>query len=115
MKKDILASRLTSRISFRNPVRTSDFAGGFTVSWVNIGTVWAEVLPYSPAQASKEIMENGKINNKKKYKITIRYKDNLTQSMSICYQDEMLNIRSLSDPTGRKEQLDIIAESGVAL
>ena len=38
-----MAPNLTRKLVLEEPVRSPDGAGGFTVTWVALGTLWAEI------------------------------------------------------------------------
>jgi len=109
-----LASRLTTRIEIEQPSEAPDGAGGFTTTWQNFTTIWAEVKSISPSFRGSEILESSQIQSTKRYLITIRYIDNLTEKMRIKIGAKSLNIISSIDPNYGKEIIEIIAEEGVA-
>ena len=39
------APSLNRKLALQDPVRTPDGAGGWNISWVTLGTVWAEIRP----------------------------------------------------------------------
>lgn len=44
--------QLTRRLLLEGPDRVADGAGGFSETWVPLGTVWAEVLPRTGRDAA---------------------------------------------------------------
>lgn len=46
------AVHLTRALTLEMPVRAADGAGGFTLTWAALGTLWGEVLPGSGREAA---------------------------------------------------------------
>ena len=109
-----LASRLTQRITIEEPNEVSDGAGGYSISWSAVDTVWAEIVP-SRGVNGKERLADAQLQSINKYKITIRYINNINQKMRVVWGAKTFNIRAVIDPDQHQERLEIIAEEGVAV
>lgn len=59
---------LNRRLVLEAPQRAADGAGGFSQSWVALGTLWAEVKPGS----GREIAGQGGALSRVPYRITVR-------------------------------------------
>ncbi|WP_027259102.1 head-tail adaptor protein [Leisingera aquimarina] len=57
--------KLTRKLVLEDPQRSSDGAGGFTETWVALGTLWAEVKPLSGRLSGDGL-------SLQKYRITLR-------------------------------------------
>lgn len=106
-----LTSRLRKRIEIEEPVQTPDGGGGFSTSWQNFATVWAEITPLR----GSENFENGKLENIGNFTITIRYLEGMAEKMRVKSGTRIFNIRGIVDPDENKEILEIFAEEGVAI
>ena len=105
----ISAGRLRHRITIRRNAMVDDGLGGQTPSWATIAQVWAEVEGID----GRESMMAHALQGVSNYRITIRTLPSLLDSDQIVLSDGAeLNIKSVSDPDGRRIQLQILAESG---
>lgn len=59
---------LKRRLILEAPERVSDGAGGYSVQWVALGTLWSEVK----ARTGREIAQAGAPISAMRYKITVR-------------------------------------------
>jgi SPP1 family predicted phage head-tail adaptor len=101
-------------VRFERPVRTSDPAGGSTVTWQEVATVWADVAPLSASERSA----GGKIEAANMYRIRIRRLAGLDAQMRLIWLsngDAALNIRGLNDPGPRAPMQELTAEMGVGV
>jgi head-tail adaptor len=64
MRRPVLNRRLT----LQEPVRVPDGGGGFRLTWVSLGAVWAEVRAGSGNEAAGEFLTVSKVG----YRITLR-------------------------------------------
>lgn len=64
MRRPVLSRRLV----LEAPERVADGAGGFTTTWVVLGTLWAEVKPGTGRERAAELMTVAQI----PYRITVR-------------------------------------------
>ena len=62
------AVNLSRQLLLEEPQRLADGAGGFSVVWVTLGTLWAEVLPGSGREAAGEEVVLATV----PYRITVR-------------------------------------------
>ena len=59
---------LNRKLALEAPDRVADGAGGFTETWVERGTLWAEVI----ARAGREAMSGSVVLSNTAYRITVR-------------------------------------------
>lgn len=62
------AVKLSRPLALEEPQRVADGAGGFSVVWVALGTLWAEVLPGSGRKVAGEELMLAAV----PYRITVR-------------------------------------------
>lgn len=62
------APRLNRRLILEAPARSSDGVGGFTTSWLPLGTLWAEVT----ARTGRETIERDAPVSQMRYRIVVR-------------------------------------------
>jgi len=110
-----LTSRLKKRVEIENPVETPDGGGGFTITWQNFATVWAEIIPFTASSRNSERSVNSKLEDVGSFRITIRHLDGVEAKMQVKFGTRLFNIRAVIDPNENKELLELIAEEGVAI
>ena len=102
------AGNLRQRVTIQSPTSASDGAGGSVTTWTNGATVWAEVLPVNGGEAFKA----GLASATQFYKVTIRFRTDVTPRNRLMWNGIPLNIRTCADLDGRREALLMSAESG---
>ncbi len=108
--KSRVASRLRQRITLQQQAQSADGAGGFTRSWEDVASVWAEMTPV----ASSERLEDGQLHSIVRHRFLLRYRDAVTHAMRISYDGRVFNILSVVNSGERDALLEILAEEGVA-
>tara|TARA_R110000868_G_scaffold244926_2_gene501394 strand:+ start:4911 stop:5234 length:324 start_codon:yes stop_codon:yes gene_type:complete len=101
---------LRERVMIERPVRVGDGTGGESVSWTELGEVWAEVA----SLAGSEVTQAERDEARGSYTVTMRHRDDVNADMRLVWRGKTLNIRSLRDPDGRRRWLVVSAEGGVA-
>jgi SPP1 family predicted phage head-tail adaptor len=99
-----LRERLTIQIN--SPTRAG---AGWDDNWTDFATVYAEVLPINGGEAFGRGIER----QTQFYRITIRWRANITPQHRLVWRGQLLNIRTCADPDNRRQALLITAESGV--
>lgn len=107
MALNFQAGRLRHRVAVQGWTDTPDGAGGFVRARATVMTVWAEVM----GMAGREAMMAGALNGVTPYRITIRWRDDITTSHQLLHEGERLNIRSINDPDGRRRWLTLICDN----
>jgi len=59
---------LTRKLALETPSTTPDGAGGLTLVWVELGTLWAEIAP----RAGREVDSGGRDTPLQKHRIMVR-------------------------------------------
>lgn len=106
-----IASRLRQRIMIQQPDNTADDAGGVTKSWEDLAPVWAEVEPIS----ASEVLQADSLRSEVTHRVTIRYRDDVTNAMRILFEGRVFNIRAVTNLLERGILLELLAEEGVAV
>jgi SPP1 family predicted phage head-tail adaptor len=106
----VAAGLLNNRITIRRPVEIDNGKGGYDTDWLPVATLWAEVRGLD----GREVMIAQVLNGISAYRIRIRWRRGIEPNDQLRYDGKDLNIRSVSDPDGRRDWLVIIADTGSA-
>lgn len=114
MKKKFLASRMKHLVTLQQPTLTADGAGGFTTSWSDVATLWAEIAEVAGAPYfGKEYSEGRAVRSLTRYRITLRYRTGITSEMRMVVDERVLRIIALTEPLNNKDIIELIAEEHV--
>lgn len=102
--------RMRERVKIQQEQRVDDGGGGYTGTWQNVTTVWAEVTPLQ----GKEQLDQQKLQATTLYRVTIRYQSTLHAGNRLLWRNTPLNIRAITNPDQKREFHEIICEEGVA-
>jgi SPP1 family predicted phage head-tail adaptor len=93
------AGLLNHEMTLEEPVETPDGAGGFTIVWTGIATIWARLEPLDPAREAWA----GRDAAEQTHRITIRFRDDVRQGMRLRKLTRLFPILSVwdADETGR--------------
>ncbi|MDK2986534.1 MAG: hypothetical protein PWQ96_2178 [Clostridia bacterium] len=95
---------LRDKVTIQEYIQTPDGYGGFSETWQDKYTVWANIKPLR----GREYFEMQKIQSEITHKITIRYRSDINTSNRIRYKDQILNIKSVIDIDNRHRYLEIM-------
>jgi SPP1 family predicted phage head-tail adaptor len=99
-----------TRIEILQRIKVSNGKGGYSTAWSVFSSPWAEVL----GQDGREAVIGQALQGISTYRIRIRWRSGVSSDMQIRLGGPGgtdLNIKSAVDPTGRREQLMIIAST----
>lgn len=107
----IAAGRLRHRVLIQSPVTSQNpGTGAPTTSWIDLATVWAEVVPSSV----KEFVAAQAIDSEVTTRITIRRRIGVTAKCRIIHRDQIFNIHGvLADPVSGLEYMTLPCSEGV--
>ena len=105
-----LSSRLRQRVTVRRMVRTPKPKGGFDEVWTDLKTIWAEVIGLN----GREAIIGQALQGVSSYRVVVRFGADITDVDQLRFGSTDLNIKSISDPDGRREQLLILADTALA-
>lgn len=80
------------------------------MSWATLATVWAEIS----AATGAEVKLGERDEARGRFTVTMRHRDDVSADMRLVWRGDVLNIRGLRDPDGRRRWLAVSAEGGVA-
>lgn len=106
----INAGKLDRRITLQTATQTRGAAGGFTSSWVDTATVWAEYMP----QGGREFRAAGALHAETSVLFRIRYRAATTADMRISFGGALYDIISIAEE-GRREALLIQAKTATGV
>lgn len=104
------AGDLRERVRLELLSDPSDGVGGQVESWTFVADLWASVLP----TGGRETLEAGALTGVQGWRVRLRWQEGLGTRHRFVWRDRALNIRSIEDPDGRRQQLLAFCESGVA-
>ena len=105
------AGALRHTIVVEQPNRTPDGMGGYSIAWAVVDTVRANVEQLSGTKA----VRMGKVSGATVYRILIRYNSAVDIKQRILWDGRYLDItQPPRDLTGKKSEMEIIAEEGTA-
>jgi len=101
------SGELNRRVSLSRIALADDGKGAQVETPTIFATVWAEAI----SQNGRESMLAGALQGISSWRIRIRWRADVTTDDQVTLDGKLLNIRSVEDPTGRREQLVIFADS----
>ncbi len=106
--QSLLAHRLKELVTLQHSTRTEDGLGGFSTNWTTLATVWAEVIPAkTPREDSRQ-----QLTVRGRYRVLIRYRDDVTADTRILYRERILTIDSITTDPEEQRALVIEAHEG---
>ena len=86
--------------------------GEMVKSWVTVANVWAEIVPLSGREFLAASAEQSEVRSR----ITIRYRDGVTNASRVLYRGQYFNIFAvLPDAESGKEHLTLMVGDGLRL
>jgi len=108
-------SLLRHRLTLQQATQTPDGAGGFEITWSDIIDLWGEI---SAANLKSfygfEKLFAGKLQSEISHKITIRYRNGISTSMRLLFDNRAFNIRAINNINENNEILELLVDEGVA-
>ena len=106
MKDDFDPGWIAHRVVIERPVRSEDDAGGATIAFETLATVWAAIEPLT----AREDPASGRLATRITHRVTIRWRDDVTGAMRLRHRGRILRIASLRDASEDRRFLTIDAE-----
>jgi len=100
---------LNRKIMLQRPTRADNAHGGTVTSWSDAAPAWAQMIPLRGGEALQEAV----LRDVQMWKVTIRFRGDVTTDWRIMFDGAPLNIRTCADPDGRRAWLVMTCESGV--
>jgi SPP1 family predicted phage head-tail adaptor len=73
---------------------TPDGAGGETIAWDSLATVWARI---EPARAGEAVVA-GHLSGVVTHKVTMRWRDDIAGGMRLAYRGRLFRVLAVHDP-----------------
>lgn len=103
------AGLFNQRVTIEQKSVTRTAIGEETVTWTAVATVWAAVQPIR----GKEFFAAAQMQDATDHRVTIRYRGDVTRDMRVMWGSKPLDIVSVIDVNGRKEDLELMCIEGV--
>lgn len=103
------AGKMRRQAVLESPQEVSDGAGGYSLSWQEEATLWAEMRPLS----GKEKVVADKLQASLTHRVVLRYRDGVTPQMRLQMDGRYFNIRRVINVEERNEFLELLVEEGV--
>jgi head-tail adaptor len=105
--------RLTRKLVLEAPQTETDAAGGFRVSWIELGRLWAQIEP----RTGRELLEGARLRSRVPYRIIVRAAPVGTPSRPRPEQrfregSRIFEILSVTEADHRGAYLEIESEEG---
>jgi len=97
---------LRHRVVIETAVAAPDGAGGETVTWEALATVWALVVPAAAAERSRA----GRLTGVVSHAVTIRHRGDVTGGMRVLYRGRRHRVLAVEDPDERQRYLTLLTE-----
>lgn len=104
----IESSKLRQRITVQRKEMTRDGFGDPAVSWVDVATLWAEVVDRS----GKQVYETEQQIDTAYTRIRIRYRNDIMPQMRVVYRGEFYEIQAVLDINGHSDFIELTCQRG---
>lgn len=111
-KNKVSGRDLRTAVTFERLTQTRKSTGGFSRSWAAI--TGAPTRAKVEHRGGGESIQGDRVQAVKRYRITVRYMDGITEGDRVTIGTETLNIRHVRNVDFANKWLEIDAESGVA-
>lgn len=105
------SGRLRERVTIQTESVSRDSFGAETITWADVASVWASVLPGSSGEryVSTAALPQAEIS----HTVRIRYRAGLGPTLRALWDSRVLHILSVVDPTGRQAELVLLCREVV--
>ena len=106
---------LPHRISIMAESRSTVSIGGgcYTTSWTTSSTVWANCQVLNNTSDKKESYKDNKKQQYTKWKVITRASNSITNKNRIIFDNRILTVETVVDPTARDRMLEIVCREEV--
>lgn len=92
---------LRHRVAIESAAGSPDGAGGETVVWDTVATVWARIAPAT----ARETITAGHLTGEVSHTVTLRFREDVAGGMRIAYRGRILRILAVHDPDETRRYL----------
>lgn len=104
------AQELNQRITVQERVETQDpQTGDILVTWEDYADLWAKAEP----AVGREFEAAAALQAARPVKFTLRWADDIVETMRIVWRGQTYNVRSIADIKGKRREMLIYAEGNV--
>jgi SPP1 family predicted phage head-tail adaptor len=103
----VSAGRLRNRVEIMRLLDVDNGKGGYTSTWKPVSKLYAEVVGLD----GREAVIGQALQGISVFRVTVRWRRDVLPTDQLRYEGQVLNIKSISDPTGRREVLVILADN----
>jgi len=103
------AGELRHRLTIESPQRLSDGAGGATVTWAPVASVWAHINPVSAREFTSAEQRAEKVT----HTITLRFRNDIDATMRLIGEGRIFNIEAIINEAERDQWLVCSCVEGV--
>lgn len=110
--KPLAAGDLNTRIRIEAETRTPNGQGGYTTNWSKVATVMAKKIPLRGDEVTRDSLTRAVSSAR----FVIRFRSDVTPLHRLVEiaGGKIWNVRSVDDPFGRRDRVELNCESGVA-
>lgn len=98
------AGRLNRRITLQKQSSVRDTTGQSKITWTDIATVWAAILPLR----GREFFEAERLNSEISVRILIRYRPDVSSTWRVKYGARMFDVREIINPEDSRVELQLM-------
>lgn len=102
------AGRMDQRVTLQTRSVVTDAMGQDTITWTDLATVWAELLPLRGA----EFFAAAQVQSEQTVKVHIRYRTDVTTSCRLVWGTTNYDVTAVLI-VGRKDMLELMCTQGV--
>lgn len=102
------SGRLRELVTIQQQSVTRASNGEEIITWVDVATVWASVLP--KASGERFLVGAAQELAKITHTVRIRYRQGITPKMRLSWGGRLLYVETITDPTGRRAELVLMCE-----
>lgn len=105
----ISAGNLRQQVTIQTATETPNDSGGGDIAWADANAIWANVVPVR----GNEQLQAQRVDAVVLYRVTTRFRTDVTAANRLTWRGTPLNIRAVTDPDGMRQWLEIMCEAGV--
>ena len=108
---DITSGQMRHRVTIESLAKTPDGAGGSTLAWSTVATVWAKVTPVSGGERYQSMRVEADVS----HTIITRYRSDIAPDDRVSFDGRTMQIKSVINIEERGRYLEIKAVEGEAV
>lgn len=102
------AGKYNQRVTLQRQAITRDSAGGQVITWVTVGTYWAEVRTFVATE--RYIAGAEQQQAKSVHQVQMRWREDVSVTDRVLWRGEVLEVTSTEDRDARKWELTLMCE-----